>query len=341
MDKMTNITVDQAKTMFLASIAFPRSANTLQTYSKALETFSNMLVAQQTDPFNFPISELTEKSIVHFVAYMRKFSPATESLYLQVIKNFFEFLTAENLVTINLAHVRMLMRQRTRRANQDTAQYPEDDIRHLLDVVGNLQNISTLANGNELENLELRDTRDRALIIVLADTGLRVEEVCRLRCRDMDWDTKRATLKGRGNKQEFVRFSTRAINAVRDYLSLREPLDLETGRTLSSLTLFARHDKGAGKNIKPLTPTTIRRIVAERVQQVLGPEATCTITPHTFLHYFVTTILRATGNLKLAQVLARHTSIQTTQRYAHINDDELDKGYYDIFEKRDIPTKRE
>jgi site-specific recombinase XerD len=73
--------------------------------------------------------------------------------------------------------------------------------------------------------------------------------------------------------------------------------------------------------------------VAERVHKS-WKEATGSITPHTFLHYFVTTILRATGNLKLAQILARHTSIQTTQRYAHINDDELDKGYYEIFEKK-------
>jgi integrase len=265
---------------------------------------------------------------------MKDLSPATESLYLQVIKTFFELLDEENLANVNLSHARMLIRQRTRRASREATHYPENDIKHLLDVMSNLHTVSAVAGDNELENSELRDMRDRALIIVLADTGLRVEEVCKLRRGEIDWETKRATLKGLGNKQAFVRFSTRAINAVRDYLSLRDSLDLETGRLLSSLPLFARHDKGAGKKIKPITPTTIRNIVAERVCQILGAEATGIITPHTFLHYFVTTILRATGNLKLAQILARHTSIQTTQRYAHINDDELDRGYYEIFEKR-------
>jgi site-specific recombinase XerD len=331
---MSNISIAQAKTMFLESIELPRSANTLQTYRKALDTFSNMLAAHQINSLEFPVAELTEDSVVHFVNYMKDLSPATESLYLQVIKNFFEFLDAENLSRVKLSRVRMLIRQRTRRANRGTSQYPEDDVRYLLDVMSNLQYIPTLADDNELENPALRDIRDRALILVLADTGLRVEEVCKLRCGDIDWETKRATLKGRGNKLAFVRFSTRAANAVRDYLSLREFLDLETGQLLSSLPLFARHDKGAGKKIKPITPTTIRNIVAERVRQIVGPEATGSITPHTFLHYFVTTILRATGNLKLAQILARHTSIQTTQRYAHINDDELDSGYYEIFEKK-------
>lgn len=49
------------------------------------------------------------------------------------------------------------------------------------------------------------------------------------------------------------------------------------------------------------------------------------------LHYEV---IKASGNLKLAQALARHENIQIAQRYAHLNDDELDKGNYEIFEKK-------
>jgi len=49
---------------------------------------------------------------------------------------------------------------------------------------------------------------------------------------------------------------------------------------------------------------------------------------------FVTTVLKGSGNLKLAQELARHSDIQVTQRHAYLSDDELDKGYYDIFEKK-------
>jgi site-specific recombinase XerD len=56
--------------------------------------------------------------------------------------------------------------------------------------------------------------------------------------------------------------------------------------------------------------------------------------PHSFRHYFVTTVLRGTGNLKIAQELARHKNIQVTQRYTHLSDDELDKAYYDVFERQ-------
>ncbi len=110
-------------------------------------------------------------------------------------------------------------------------------------------------------------------------------------------------------------------------------MDGSAGRQLSSLPLFARHDKGAGKKVKPITPTTGRNIVTQRVAEALGEDAVGTITPHSFRHYFVTRVLLSTGNLKLAQSLARHQNIAVTQRYAHLADDELDSGYWQVFEE--------
>jgi hypothetical protein len=49
-------------------------------------------------------------------------------------------------------------------------------------------------------------------------------------------------------------------------------------------------------------------------------------------HYFVTIVLRASGNLKVAQALARHSNISTTSLYAHLADEELDKVYWETFE---------
>jgi integrase len=129
-----------------------------------------------------------------------------------------------------------------------------------------------------------------------------------------------------------VRFSQRSLQAMRDYLGARARLDGASGRPLGALPVFARHDKGAGKKIKPITTATGRNIVSERVAQILGEAAVGTITPHSFRHYFVTRVLHASGNLKLAQELARHTNIAVTQRYAHLSDDELDKGYFQAFE---------
>ena len=170
--------------------------------------------------------------------------------------------------------------------------------------------------------------------MTLADTGLRVHEACNMRRGDLDRNEQKAIVKGKGNREAVVRFSQRSLQALKDYLDARAKLDGSSGRQLASLPLFARHDKGAGKKVKPITPTTGRNIVNQRVTEAIGPEAGKNITPHSFRHYFVTTVLIGSGgNLKLAQSLARHQNIAVTQRYAHLSDNDLDQGYDEIFER--------
>jgi integrase/recombinase XerC len=276
-----------------------------------------------------PITELTEDAAAWLLSYLKIYAPATERLYTQAVKGFYQYLAGENLAEINLPRLDLLIRKRSRRAGLRLPQFPREDIENTLLYVKSFT-IQTPNNASE----RLRAYRDRAFLFTLADTGLRVHEACNLHRGDIDWNEGRALLIGKGNKQAVVRFSSRSLSALKDYLSLRAPLDGSSGRPLPSLPLFARHDKGAGKKIKPITTSTGRNIVHERVVQALGDQAGSRITPHSFRHYFVTTVLRAKGNLKLAQELARHASIQVTQRYAHLSDDELDRGYHDIFEDK-------
>jgi site-specific recombinase XerD len=176
--------------------------------------------------------------------------------------------------------------------------------------------------------------RDRAFLITLGATGLRVHEACNLRRGDLDWNEGRALLIGKGDREAVVRFSSRSLAALKAYLAARARLDGGSGRPLSSLPLFARHDRAAGQRVLPISTTTGRAIVHDRVHEALGDETGDAITPHSFRHYFVTTVLRGSGgNLKLAQELARHRNIAVTQRYAHLSDDELDRGYFEVFEE--------
>lgn len=280
------------------------------------------------NPETSPAAMLTEDWVSKFSMHLKSFAPATEQLYVRALARFFQYLAAERLAEINLPRMDILIEHRTRKPGIRLPQFPTNDIERVLKFVSDATNIAT-----DSETERLRAMRDRAFMITLADTGLRVHEACNMRRGDLDWNEGRAIIIGKGDKQAVVRFTSRAMRALKDYLSIRAQLDGNSGKQLTALPLFARHDKGTGKKIKPITPTTGRNIVAERVKQALGDEAEGHITPHSFRHYFVSTILRASGNLKLAQALARHENIQITQRYAHINDDELDKGYYEIFEK--------
>jgi integrase/recombinase XerC len=325
---MAEITIKQAIERFLDNITLARSKNTADTYTYAMRAFSAMLTDRDMDPETTPITDLEEDAIGWFAAGLKENAPATEALYLQATTGLYEFLAAERLASPNLPRLRLLVRQRGRRTGQRLPQFPRDDIEKVLEFAAALPNSPT---GTAVEHL--RNLRDCAFLLTLADTGLRVHEACKLRRGDIDWNEGRAIIIGKGDKQAVIRFSQRSMQAMRDYLSARSALDGTSGKPLSSLPIFARHDKGAGKKIKPITTATGRNIVDERVKKTLGDAAEGKITPHSFRHYFVTTVLRASGNLKLAQELARHANIAVTQRYAHISDDELDKGYFEIFDK--------
>jgi site-specific recombinase XerD len=321
-------TIQQAMNDFLENIALARSENTAHTYRNALSAFAVVLEDHNLHPNKTLVKDINEDAVAWLASGLKPYAPSTERLYLTAAAAFYEYLSAERLANPNLPRMRMLIHQRARKQGQRLPQFPRNNIEIIVEYANNLayQNNQTPAD-------YLRTLRDRAFLITLADTGLRVHEACGLHRGDIDWNEGKAVIIGKGDKQAVVRFSNRSLHALKDYISARAALDGGSGRPLASLPLFARHDRGAGKKVKPMTTTTGRNIVAQRVREALGDAADGTITPHSFRHYFVTTVLRASGgNLKLAQELARHQSITVTQRYAHLSDDELDQGYSDIFD---------
>lgn len=331
-------TISEAISRYLDMVKSSRSKHTLLAYKNAMQIFRRLLTEKWLDPETTSIARLSEDLLSPLIEYLHTYSTATEQLYLQAVKGFYLFVDAERLAEINQSRVQVLIHQRSRRPGIRFPQFPAEGIERLLAQVETPESLLSQTPADEdTEIVKLRAMRDRAFLITLADTGLRVHEACALRRGDVDWNEGRAVIIGKGDKQAVIRFTTRALRALKEYLALRAALDGSSGRQLSSLPLFARHDKGAGKKIKPITPTTGRNIVKERVKQFLGEDMVGRITPHSLRHYFVTSVLQGTGNLKIAQELARHKNIQVTQRYAHLSNDELDKAYYEVFEKR---TKR-
>jgi integrase/recombinase XerC len=327
---MTSKSILDTMESYLESVTLSRSPNTARTYRNALAAFAVTLESDGIDIELQPASSATENWVADFADDLKNYAPASERLYLTAVTGWFEFLAAERTAEINLPRLRLIIRRRARRPGKRLPQFPRTEIEHIIDHV---ETLSSAAYEDERERL--RHLRDRAFILTLADTGLRVHEICNLRRGDMDWNEGRALLIGKGDREAVVRFSSRSLAALKDYLAIRAKFDGQSGRPLHSLPIFARHDLGAGKKILPISTTSGRAIVHQRAREALGPESYGAITPHSFRHYFVTTVLRASGgNLKLAQELARHRNISVTQRYAHLSDDELDRGYHEIFDQR-------
>jgi integrase/recombinase XerC len=324
-----SLTINQAFSAYLESVGSARNYNTVRAYRNGIILFEDVIKENGINPENSLCSDLTETAIGWLANRLKNYAPNTERLYLTAVMGFYEYLAAEELASINQARLRLLIKQRTRRTGQRLPQFPRDNMETVIEYALVL---STLPANNYSDLL--RNLRDRAFLLTLADTGLRVHEACNLKRGDLDWNEGKAMIIGKGDRQAIIRFSRRSLRALHEYLAARSKLDGNSSRPLVSLPLFARHDRGAGLKIKPITTTTGRNIVTQRVVEVLGDNCKGIITPHSFRHYFVTTVLRGSGgNLKLAQELARHRNISVTQRYAHLSDTELDRGYWEIFEQ--------
>jgi len=327
MNTLNSKTIHQSILDYLETVKMARSKNTYTTYRNGMNYFQQVLAVHHLEIDTNPIGNLTEEAIIWFTASLKVYSASTERLYLTAVNGFYQYLAAENLTQVNLPRIQMIIRQRARKPGQRLPQFPADQIEQIIETMLHLTEKSYTD-----ENEQLRNLRDRSFLLTLADTGLRVHEACNLHRGDIDWNEGQSIVIGKGNRQDIVRFSSRSMAALKEYLHKRAPIDGNSNRPLPSLPLFARHDKGSGDKIKPMTTTTGRNIVAEWVQKILGKEAVGSITPHSFRHYFVTRVLRSSGNLKLAQELARHRNISVTQRYAHLSNDELDRGYSQAIE---------
>lgn len=317
---------------FIDTIHTSRSQNTGKTYHNAMNAYVEMLRDRNRNNESFQIEsvlvdDLTETSATEFSDYLKAYSPTTETLYINVFKSFVEYLAAENVLHLNLYRVKQLIKRRTRIPGVRLPQFPEEDIRKVLDYALALPSYPYEKQTDLLINL-----RDSAFLLTLADTGLRIHEICALRMGDINWRSRKAIIIGKGNKQAVIRFSERSLLAMRKYTEARFAAGEKSIVSRSALPVFSRHDKGSGDKILPISTKTGRLIVSERVEQCLGKDAVGTITPHSLRHYFVTTVLQATGNLKIAQEFARHTNIAVTQRYSHLANDELDNTYSSIFD---------
>ena len=194
-------------------------------------------------------------------------------------------------------------------------------------VIVYCESLSEHTSPSPLKSLEA--LRDRAFVLTLVDTGLRISEACSLKCGDIDWNEQRAIL-SQDDNEAVVRFSNRSIRALNQYLDARKHVDRISQVPQTSQPLFARHDIRASKKIRPITPGGMWKAIKDRITEAGVDRQKVRI--HDFRHYFVTMTYLSLRDLKLSQELARHKTISTTNRYAHFGN-EVDDAYEKIFNK--------
>jgi integrase/recombinase XerD len=166
--------------------------------------------------------------------------------------------------------------------------------------------------------------RDRAILETLYATGLRASELIQLSPYDVDTQERTLRiLRGKGGKDRNVPLTRAAAEAIEAYLAKGRPVLLATQRmgagvfpAKASRRLFL---SPRGGTLYRATLTKLVRRCGERAR--LKKRVTC----HIFRHSVATHLLRHGADIRHIQVLLGHGSLQTTERYTHVEISDLQR----------------
>lgn len=169
-----------------------------------------------------------------------------------------------------------------------------------------------LAPGNKSQ-LGLRDA---AILETIYSAGLRVSEVVGLNDGDMDFEDAILRVRGKGRKERLSPLGRYAIDAIRDYLVVRE---LSTKSNLGRKSPVFVNRFG-----NRLTTRSVGRML-EKYIQTTGLDTRTS--PHTLRHSFATHLLDRGADIRSVQELLGHKSLVTTQIYTHVSTANLREIY--------------
>jgi integrase len=156
--------------------------------------------------------------------------------------------------------------------------------------------------------------RDKIIIRILADCGIRASELCQLKTDDVVRHDRQAFLRvfGKGERWRLVPVQPALLRRIERYIRSGRPADSPYAE------LFLGLRKGRSGDYEPLTRSGLFQIV-EHAAVRAGLEAR-NVHPHLFRHSFITNALRAGVSPLILSQVAGHSSMRMIEQvYSHLN----------------------
>ncbi|HEY1374886.1 MAG TPA: tyrosine-type recombinase/integrase, partial [Candidatus Binatia bacterium] len=150
----------------------------------------------------------------------------------------------------------------------------------------------------------------------LYSTGVRVSEAVGLNWGDVDFRLGIIRVMGKGSKERIVPIGEVALKALEAY-GAEQALTWKRAAK-GNQPVFLNH---RGKRI---TTRSVARVVDKYLKAADVPVR---MGPHGLRHTFATHLLNGGADLRVIQELLGHASLSTTQRYTHLNLDQLTAVY--------------
>lgn len=267
------------------------SPETLKNYARDL-----MLVRQELNRLESQSwLSLGDKPLRRAIAELHADGLSGRSLQrmLSALRSFYKYLNREGLVNINPA-LDIKAPKVPRRLPKTLS---ADSIDELLDI----------------QTEEPLEVRDLAMMELLYSSGLRVSELVGIDLTDLDLRDALIRVLGKGRKERQVPIGSKAREALKRWLSVRNTLVAP-----NEMALFV------GQRGRRLSSRTVEQRM-QRWGEMAGVSGS--LHPHKLRHSFATEMLAQSGDLRAVQELLGHADISTTQIYTHLDFNQLQQIY--------------
>ena len=164
----------------------------------------------------------------------------------------------------------------------------------------------------EIDETDFVQVRNRLIVMMLYETGIRRAELLDLLDRNVDTASGELKVHGKRDKDRIIPFGTELAQAIDSYRLLRDEL------VRGCEHFFVKEDGN------PLYPMLVYRIVHRALQEV---GVTSKRSPHVLRHSFATAMLNDGAAINSVKELLGHESLATTQIYTHVTFSELKNNY--------------
>ncbi|MDE2237186.1 MAG: tyrosine-type recombinase/integrase [Elusimicrobia bacterium] len=145
---------------------------------------------------------------------------------------------------------------------------------------------------------------DRAMMMLMLDSGLRISELLSLEASRVDWLNCTVTVMGKGRKERSVPFSAKTGQALLEYAQARSKAKVRDGQFF------------LGKTGKKICRSKARKLIL-RYGKAAGIEGV-RMSPHTLRHTFAVLYIRNGGDSFSLQEILGHSTLEMTRRYVHL-----------------------
>lgn len=283
------------------------SQSTITSYKstfRILMEFMYTVKGITSDQIRF--DKLTEELVVEFLDWLeseRKCSISTRNQRLSALVAFSEYAQNRDFISASIFRNNLLKIPKKKSPRSRRSYFTRDEVKILFGLPSNRTEIGI---------------RDRTLLCFMYASGTRAQEVCELTVGDIQFYPDRAgiNIHGKGQKLRRIGIPLSVSNILQKYMEHRGITIQKDRHIFSSQT----HEKMSVSCIEEIYAKYVKKAKMENPKLFKD-----NYTPHSMRHTTATHMLEAGVPLIVVKNFLGHVSLQTTQIYAEVTQDTMNR----------------